>query len=173
MTQIRQGGMIFNVDSQKNPIVERIVVKEIIAVPDTATPETSRETAVISSKDKRNIDIFNQSSQITLTGQWRLLGSFVFDKSDFEDAVTITTYKVKYIVETDTNSQGELQLRNLTGNATIAGSTMDTGVFNGKKSMESGVLTMPATPSIIECWGKKTSGSINYLAARLNVERTK
>ena len=172
MAKISQAGLTFNVDALNNPVIKEIVVEKVTAVPNSTIPDTGKVISVVSGLNKSSIGLFSKREEITLTGQYSYLGSTSFKSADYEDDVSEFTAKIEYIVEAiAANSSCTLRLYNFDGNAVIAGSEVSSGTIPvGKKILTSANIVLPVD-ALIEVWGKKDAGSVDFLSSKINIEK--
>lgn len=172
MAKIKQGGIVFEVDNEGNPTIKKVIVQEVVAVPDIQTPETNRVVSITTEFNKIALGLFSKREEVTLTGVWQYLGNVGFKAGDYEDALTSFTATAEYIVEIESSlSRAELKLYSYGDHALIIGSEVDTGVVNkGKIKIDTTELVMPIN-AIIEIWGRKISGSVSFLSARILITK--
>ena len=60
MSKIQSGGIIFNIDENKNPVIKEVVVEKIIAVPDRTMPNTNQVISVVQGINKTAIGFFSK-----------------------------------------------------------------------------------------------------------------
>ena len=173
MSKIQSGGIIFNIDENKNPVIKEIIVEKVVAVPNATMPNTNQVISVVQGINKTAIGFFSKRDSTSLTGQYIYLGNIDFKKSDYEDSVSEFTAKVEYIVEAlSASSSCTLKLYNFSGSSNLTGSEVSSGTLTkGQKiRLVSPALTLP-DDAILECLGKTNGGSVDFLSAKLNIEK--